>query len=108
MKIVIIISMRRALSIIRIEKWELRPMVGRRLGSDRPLISSTATMSHRRFRRKHRRSPLSRILSLERLFLSLEHLSLSLERLWFWNLRKYFSAQLYRQKSISHLPGKSL
>jgi hypothetical protein len=31
-KIIIIISMKRAQSMIRIEKWELAPMTGRRLG----------------------------------------------------------------------------
>src|SRR5438876_6270618 len=42
-----------------------------------------------RYRRKYRRLLLTRILSLE--------------APWFWNFRKYFSAQLYRQKMISYL-----
>src|SRR5271168_4234178 len=71
--------------------------------SERPTI----TPSYASFRRKYRRLPLSRILSLEGLCLSLEDLLLSLERLWFWNSTKYFSAQLYYQKLISHLMCKS-
>src|SRR5271155_329159 len=67
----------------------------------------TITPSYDSFRRKYRRLPLSRILSLERLCLSLEGLLLSLARLWSWNSTKYFSAQLYCQKPISHLMCKS-